>query len=123
MTKSGFTEAQIMGVLRLMKGGIPAIELRREHGMSSVTLYKWRVKYGGMDASRIIETKSMAEEDRRVKRMYACINMQNAPLKEALEKRHGQHSALSRPCRMLRTGSDRWISWLTGAARAVNFGC
>ena len=62
MKKTRFTEVQIMGVLRQMEGGVPAAELCREHGMSSATLYKWRSKYGGMDASLISEMKAMAEE-------------------------------------------------------------
>ncbi len=41
MKKTRFTEAQIMGVLRQMEGGVPAAELCREHGISSATLYKW----------------------------------------------------------------------------------
>lgn len=57
MKKTRFTEAQIMAVLRQMEGGVPAAELCREHGMSSATLYKWRAKYGGMDASLISEMK------------------------------------------------------------------
>ena len=58
MKKTRFTEAQIMGVLREMEGSVPAAELCREHGMSSATLYKWRAKYGGMDASLISEMKT-----------------------------------------------------------------
>ena len=77
--KTRFTEAQIMGVLRQMEGGVPAAELCREHGMSSATLYKWRAKYGGMDA--------MAEENRRLKRMFADVRMENDLLKEALGKK------------------------------------
>lgn len=87
MKKTRFTEAQIMGVLRQMEGGVPAAELCREHGMSSATLYKWRAKYGGMDASLITEMKAMAEENRRLKRMYADVSMQNDLLKEALGKK------------------------------------
>ena len=86
MKKTRFTEAQIMGVLRQMEGGVPAAELCREHGMSSATLCKWRVKYGGMDASLISEMKAVAEENRRLKRMYADVSMQNDLLKEALGK-------------------------------------
>jgi putative transposase len=86
MKKTRFTEAQIMGVLRQMEGGVPAAELCREHGMSSATLYKWRAKYGGMDASLISEMKAIAEENRRLKRMYADVSMQNDLLKEALGK-------------------------------------
>ena len=59
MKKTRFTEAQIMGVLRQMEGGVPAAELCREHGMSSATLYKWRAKYGGMDASLISENEPL----------------------------------------------------------------
>jgi len=59
MKKTRFTEAQIMGVLRQMEGAVPAAKLCREHGMSSATLYKWRAKYGGMDASLISEMKAM----------------------------------------------------------------
>lgn len=79
MKKTRFTEARIMGALRQMEGGMPAAELCREHGM-------WRAKYGGMDASLISEMKTMAEENRRLKRMYADVSMQNDLLKEALKK-------------------------------------
>lgn len=84
MNKTRFTETQIMVVLRQMEDGVPAAELCREDGMSSATLYKWRARYGGMDASLISEMKAMAEENRRLKRMYADVSMQNDLLKEAL---------------------------------------
>lgn len=77
MKKTCFTEAQIMGVLRQMEGFVSAAELCREPGMSSATLYKWRAKYGGMDASLISEMKVMAEENRRLKRMYADVSMRD----------------------------------------------
>ncbi|WP_394414406.1 transposase [Sulfitobacter sp. 1A15142] len=93
MRKTRFTEAQFMGVLRQMEGVVPAAELCREHGMSSATLYKWRAKYGGMDASLISEMKAMAEENRRLKRMYTDVSMQNDLLKEALGKNETASSA------------------------------
>ena len=52
--------------------------------MSSAALYRWRAKFGGMDASMISEMKAMAEENRRLKRMYADMAMQNDRLKDAL---------------------------------------
>jgi len=54
--------------------------------MSSASVYKWRAKSGGMDASLIAEVKYIAEENRRLKRMYAEMSMQNDLLKEALGK-------------------------------------
>jgi putative transposase len=76
-----------MGVLRQMEGGVPAAELCREHGMRSVTLYKWRAKYSGMDTSLVTEMKAMAEENRRLKRMFADVRMQNDLLKEVLGRK------------------------------------
>ena len=55
--------------------------------MSNASFYKWRAKYGGMDASLISEMKAIAEENRRLKRMYADVSMQNDLLKEALGKK------------------------------------
>ena len=56
-------------------------------GMSNASFYKWRAKFGGMDASMITELKAMADENRRLKRMYAEMSMQNDLLKEALGKK------------------------------------
>jgi len=87
MKASRYTESQIIGILRQAEGGIPVAELCREHGMSSASFYKWRAKYGGMDAAMISQMKAMEEENRRLKRMYADLSMQNDLLKEALGKK------------------------------------
>lgn len=39
--------------------------------MSSATFYKWRAKYGGMDASLIARLNELEDENRRLKKMYA----------------------------------------------------
>ena len=86
--KSGrFTDAQIMGVIRQTEGGVPVPDLCREHGISNATFYRWRAKYGGMDASMISQMKALEEENRRLKRMYADLSMQTDILKEALGKK------------------------------------
>ena len=87
MKKSLFTEAQIMAVLRQAEGGVPVPELCREHGISSASFYKWRAKYGGMDASMMSQMKALEDEIRRLKRMYADLSMQADLLKEALGKK------------------------------------
>ncbi len=87
MKTSRFTEAQIMGVLRQAEGGLPVADICRDHGISIATFYKWRSKYGGMDASMISQMKSLEDENRRLKRMYADLSMQADLLKEALGKK------------------------------------
>ena len=84
MKNGRFSDAQIMAVLKQAEGGVPVSELCREHGMSSASFYKWRAKFGGMDASLISEMKDMTEQNRRLKRMYVEMSMQNDLLKEAL---------------------------------------
>ena len=50
MKTARFSDAQIMGILKQAEGGTPVSELCREHGMSSTSFYKWRARFGGMDA-------------------------------------------------------------------------
>ena len=87
MKKTRYSAAQIMGILKQAESGVPVSELCREHGMSSASFYKWRAKFGGMDASMMSEMKALAEENRRLKRMYAEMSMQNDLLKEVLGKK------------------------------------
>ena len=87
MKKSRFSEARIMAILQQAESGVRVAELCREHGMSSASFYKWRAKYGGMDASMISQMKTMDDENRRLKKMYAELSMQNELLKEALGKK------------------------------------
>jgi putative transposase len=82
-----FIEAQIMGVLRQVECGMPVPELCREHGISCATFYKWRAKYGGMDASIMSQMKALDDENRRLKRMFADLSMQADLLREALGKK------------------------------------
>lgn len=65
---------------------MPVADLCREHEISTATYYNWRSKYGGMDALLISKTKMVAEENRRLKKMYAEMAMQNELLKNALAK-------------------------------------
>jgi len=87
MKKSRFSDAQIMGILAQAENGVPIPELCREHGMSNASFYKWRAKFGGMDASMVSQMKSMDDENKRLKKMYAELSMQNDLLKEALGKK------------------------------------
>ena len=87
MKKSRFTESQIMAVLKQAEAGMSVVELCREHAISNASFYKWRSKYGGMDASMMAETKAIQEENRRLKKMFAELSIQNELLKEALGKK------------------------------------
>ena len=87
MRKSRFTDSQILTILKQAEGGIPVPDLCREHGMSSATFYKWRSKFGGMDASMMARLKELEDENRRLKKMYAEERLKAEILKEAIEKK------------------------------------
>ena len=87
MKTSRFTDSQIMAILKQSEAGMPAPELCREHGISIASFYKWRAKYGGMDASMMSRVKELELENARLKKMYAEVQLQADVLKEVLQKK------------------------------------
>ena len=87
MKLSRFTESQIINLLKQAEAGASAPNLCREHGMSSATFYKWRAKYGGMDASMVSRMKELEDETRRLKKMVAEVPLQADVLKEVTQKK------------------------------------
>lgn len=87
MKKSRFTDSQILAILKQAEAGSPVPELCCEHGISSATFYKWRSKFGGMDASLMARLKELEDENRRLKRMYAEEKLKAEVVREALEKK------------------------------------
>lgn len=87
MRKTRFSETQIVKILKEVEGGRTAKEVCREYGVSSATYYKWKSKYGGMEASDIIRLKELEEENRRLKQMYAELSLENRALKDVIERK------------------------------------
>jgi putative transposase len=87
MKTSRFTESQIIGILKQAEAGTPVPQLCREHGMSSASFYKWRSKYGGMDAALMSRMKELEAENARLKKMYAEERLKAEVVREALEKK------------------------------------
>jgi len=85
MRPSRYSDSQILAILKQADGGVPVPELCREHGMSSALFYKWRAKYGGMDASMMKRLKELEKENARLKKMYAEERLKSELRKEALE--------------------------------------
>ncbi|WP_372760508.1 IS3 family transposase [Litorivivens sp.] len=85
MRKSRYSDSQILAILKQNEEGVPVPDLCREHGMSSAQFYKWRSKFGGMDASLMKRMKELEEENRRLKKMYAEERLKAEIRQEALE--------------------------------------
>lgn len=93
MKTSRFSDSQIIAILKQAEGGGPVPKLCREHGFINATLYKWRAKYGGMDASLMACMKELADENRRLKTMYAAERLKAEIVAEALTKNGSAISA------------------------------
>ena len=86
MKRSKFSDSQILAVLKQAEVGTAVPDLCREHGISSATFYKWRAKFGGMDASLMARMKEL-EEDRRLKNLYVEAQIKADIVAEALAKK------------------------------------
>ena len=87
MKKSRFTDSQIMDALKRAEAGISVPDLCRELGVSTATFYKWRSRFGGMDASMMSRLKELEEENRRLRRMYVEEKLKAEIASEELAKR------------------------------------
>ncbi len=87
MKTSRFSDSQIIAILKQAEAGSPVPELCREHGISGATFYKWRSKFGGMDASLMGRMKELEDENRRLKKMYAEEKLKAEIIAEAMQKK------------------------------------
>jgi len=83
-----FTDSQILSILKQNEDGVAVQDLCREHSMSSATFYKWRAKFGGMDASLMRRMKELEAENKRLKKMYAEERLKAEIRQEALEGKY-----------------------------------
>lgn len=87
MRQSTFSETQIVLILKEADAGRPVNEIWRKYGISSATYYKWKAKYGRLDASDVKRLKELEHENSRLKRMYADLSLENAALKDLIGKK------------------------------------
>jgi putative transposase len=87
MKKSRFTETQIVKAIKEHEAGRKAEDLCRELGISTVTFYKWKQRYGGLEVQDLRRLKELEEENSRLKKMYANLSLVHEALKDAVEKK------------------------------------
>ena len=87
MRRKRFSEEQIIGILKEYEPGAKTAELCRKHGVSEATFYKWKSKYGGMDASEAKRLNALEEENTKLNKLLADAMLDNAALKNLLSKK------------------------------------
>ncbi len=86
MRRTRFTESQIINILKEVESGLLVKDVCRNHSIGQATYFNWKAKYGGMTLSDIKKLKELEEENRRLKKMYADLSLENYALKDLLKK-------------------------------------
>ena len=87
MKRNRFTEQQIIGALKEHESGADVGQLCRRMGISRVTLYAWKKKYGGMDVSEAKRLRKLEDENGRLKRAVADLTLDNQVLKDIVSRK------------------------------------
>jgi putative transposase len=87
MRKSKFSENQIIAILKAVEAGRMVKDVCREHSVSDATYYKWKSKYGGMEAADIRRLRELEEENRQLKQISADLLLENRALKDVIAKK------------------------------------
>ena len=98
MKRNRFTEEQIIGILKEHEAGLSVADLCRKHGVSDASIYKWKAKFGGMDVSEARRLRTLEDENTKLKRLLADAKLDNAALKDLLE-RSGDARGEAESCR------------------------
>ena len=87
MERSGFTEEQIIVIVKEQKAAAKTADVCRRHGVSGATFYKWKAKYGGLEVSEAKRLKTLEDENARLKKLLAEAMLDNAMLKDIASKK------------------------------------
>ena len=87
MKKSRHSTEKIIRILREADGGATTEEVCREHNISSQTFYRWRKKYGGLEAGELRRLKELERENARLKTLVADLTLDKQVLQEVLARK------------------------------------
>ena len=87
MKRKGYTEEQIISLLKEHEAGTSVPELSRRHGIVENTIYRWKAKFDGMEVSDAKRLRELETENAKLKRLYADAMLDNAALKELNAKK------------------------------------
>jgi len=93
MKMKRFSTEQIVSVLKQAEIGMAVANLIRQIGILEQTFYRWKKQYGGLQSEQVRELKQLTEENARLKKLVAELNLDKSVLQDVLSKKFpGQRS-------------------------------
>ena len=86
MKKTRFSEEQMVKILR-EADNTPVSEVAKKHGVSDVTIYAWRKRFGQLEAVDVKRLRALESENGRLKKVLAERVMDIEILKEVAAKK------------------------------------
>ena len=86
MKKTRFSEEQMVKILREADKS-PVSEVAKKHGISDVTIYAWRKRFGQLEAVDVKRLRALEAENARLKKVLAERVMDIEILKEVAAKK------------------------------------
>lgn len=82
-----YSQDQIIRILREIENGTAVAEVSRKYNVSENTVYRWKSRYGDMEAAELQRLKELESENSRLKRIVAQQALDIDALKELLAKK------------------------------------
>jgi len=87
MTRTKYTQEQILAVLKESEAGATLQDILRKHGIGQDTFYRWKRLYGGLEREALQRVRALEEENKRLKRVVADQALNVQLLQDKLGKR------------------------------------
>lgn len=87
MARKRRTAEEIIGIVREADSGAPIAEICKQHGISDVTLARWRKQYGGFGPEEAARLRTLEKENAKLKELAGAQALIIEEFKAVLKKR------------------------------------
>lgn len=87
LTMKRVNESKIIEIIKEAEGDITVRDICRKHQITEQTFYRWRNKYGGMDASEVRRLRELEKENNQLKQIVADLTLDNRILRDVNQKK------------------------------------